>query len=206
MLLTVNDLAAGLGWVSSIATFAFVMSVTPGPNNLLLMNCGAQLGYRRTLPSLAGVAAGFAIVISACNAGSEMWMPSHGFVEVMLNAAASAYMLYLAARLWTTSGREPTVSSKFFSGMLSFTLFQLINPKAWVASLAFTAGFLGYQNPWGGRADLMATALFVAITFGSCSLYVVLGASTRSAALRSRSTFERALAVLAVGTAATFWI
>lgn len=40
----------------ALAAFAFVTSVTPGPNNLMLMASGANFGLRRTLPLMLGVA------------------------------------------------------------------------------------------------------------------------------------------------------
>ena len=49
----------------SLVGFAFVSSITPGPNNLLLMSSGALFGWRRSLPHLGGVLLGFAVVMAS---------------------------------------------------------------------------------------------------------------------------------------------
>ena len=39
----------------ALISFSFVSSITPGPNNIMLMTSGANFGLRRTLPHLMGV-------------------------------------------------------------------------------------------------------------------------------------------------------
>ena len=51
--------------IPALAAFAFVSSITPGPNNLLLMSSGALFGWRRTVPHLAGIQLGFAVLMTA---------------------------------------------------------------------------------------------------------------------------------------------
>ena len=46
-----------------LVSFAFVTSITPGPNNLMLAASGFAFGVRRTLPQLAGIPAGFGTVL-----------------------------------------------------------------------------------------------------------------------------------------------
>ena len=36
--------------LSALIVFAFVSSITPGPNNLMLMNSGANFGFKKTIP------------------------------------------------------------------------------------------------------------------------------------------------------------
>ena len=49
--------------ISALCAFAFVSSVTPGPNNLMLMTSGANFGVRRTMPHYLGVVFGFLLMI-----------------------------------------------------------------------------------------------------------------------------------------------
>ena len=46
----------------ALALFALVTSVTPGPNNLMLMASGANFGFRRTVPHMLGVGLGFVLM------------------------------------------------------------------------------------------------------------------------------------------------
>ena len=49
----------------ALIMFAFVMSATPGPNNIMLLASGAQFGYRRTLPHIVGIGVGVALLITS---------------------------------------------------------------------------------------------------------------------------------------------
>src|SRR5215472_13643660 len=40
-------------------TYTFVMSITPGPNNVMLTASGANFGFRRTVPHILGIGCGF---------------------------------------------------------------------------------------------------------------------------------------------------
>lgn len=51
-----DDCVTDMDLLPALAAFAFVTSVTPGPNNLMLMASGANFGLRRTLPHMLGVA------------------------------------------------------------------------------------------------------------------------------------------------------
>ena len=50
--------------LASLAGFAFISSITPGPNNILLMSSGALFGWQRSLPHLGGILLGFAILMT----------------------------------------------------------------------------------------------------------------------------------------------
>ena len=53
----------------ALIIFAFVSSITPGPNNLMLMASRANFGYRRTIPHMLGIGLGFSIMLLLVGAG-----------------------------------------------------------------------------------------------------------------------------------------
>ena len=55
--------------LTALAAFAFVTSITPGPNNLMLMASGANFGFRRTIPHMLGVGLGFVFMVVMIGAG-----------------------------------------------------------------------------------------------------------------------------------------
>ena len=61
--------------VLALATYTFVMSVTPGPNNVMLTASGANFGFRRTLPHMSGIAIGFTLAtfVTALLALGRLW-------------------------------------------------------------------------------------------------------------------------------------
>ena len=53
----------------ALLAFAFVSSVTPGPNNMMLMASGVNFGFRRTIPHALGVAIGFTLMVAIIGLG-----------------------------------------------------------------------------------------------------------------------------------------
>ena len=48
--------------LSGFMLFCLVSSITPGPNNLMLMAAGANFGARRALPHAVGIVLGFTFI------------------------------------------------------------------------------------------------------------------------------------------------
>ncbi|MCX7646320.1 MAG: LysE family translocator, partial [Rhodobacteraceae bacterium] len=112
----------------ALAAFAFVTSITPGPNNIMLMTSGANFGFRRTLPHMAGVALGFVFMAAAVGLGLvrlfDAWPASH----TVLKAASVAYLLWLAwkfAHAAPPEGRDEAGRPMTF---LQAAAFQWVNP------------------------------------------------------------------------------
>ena len=85
--------------LAALFAFALVATFTPGPNNLMLMASGANFGIARTLPHMAGIVAGFALMLFGVGAGLarvfEVWPTLH----VVLRAASLGYLVWLAWRI-----------------------------------------------------------------------------------------------------------
>src|SRR5690606_29051605 len=87
-----------------IATYSFVMSITPGPNNVMLTASGATYGFRRTLPHLLGIAAGMAIQLVSVCAGLGALFGRWPHLQTILKWAGAAYLVYLG---WRVLGAGP---------------------------------------------------------------------------------------------------
>jgi len=151
----------------ALVGFAFVSSVTPGPNNMMLMASGANFGIRRTLPHMAGVAIGFALMIFLVGIGLiglfEAWPP----LFTVLKVVSAAYLLWLA---WKIASAPPPVAGASTSGgkpmtFIQAALFQWVNPKAWTMALTAIAVYAGSRN--------IAAVIGVAAIFGAINLPVV---------------------------------
>src|SRR3954462_2478040 len=88
--------------------FAFATAGTPGPNNAMLLASGANFGFRRTVPHMLGVWAGFLTLVVVCGLGLGGLFVAYPVLHVILTAVGTLYLLYLAVRIATASG----VSSK----------------------------------------------------------------------------------------------
>ena len=87
--------------ILAFALFAFVSSITPGPNNLMLLASGASFGLRRTVPHMLGVAVGFGAMLLALGAGLAELYRALPWAQLALKIAGSAYLLWLAWRIAT---------------------------------------------------------------------------------------------------------
>jgi threonine/homoserine/homoserine lactone efflux protein len=190
-----------------VALLSFVMSATPGPNNVLFAAAGARQGYGRTVPMLSGMLLGFIVLIGACAAGVGGLVSGQAWTQVLLTAVASAYMAYLAVALWRA---KPATGQRSERGSLmtwwQMALFQIANPKTWLAILAFASGKLGANSPGGWGLDLVGVAVFLGVVWFSASIWTLFGAVLHAGLGPAHWTWTmKAMAVLAALTIITFW-
>ena len=88
-----------------LAGFAFVSSITPGPNNLMLMASGINFGFRRTIPHMAGVGIGFTVMIVLIGLGIAELLKAVPVAFTVIRAASVAYLLFLA---WKLAHAQPS--------------------------------------------------------------------------------------------------
>jgi threonine/homoserine/homoserine lactone efflux protein len=116
--------------------FAAVASITPGPNNLMMMASGATFGLKRTAPHITGVVLGFGAMTLAVGLGLAEVLKASPILFAVLRWAAAAYILYIAWRMVTAKGAGVAMSGEKPMSFLGAVAFQWINPKAWVMALA----------------------------------------------------------------------
>ncbi len=194
---------------AAFIAFAFVASVTPGPNNLMLMASGANFGVLRTLPHLLGVSGGFTLMIALIGLGFTRLFEAFPASLVILKFASVAYLLYLAWRVATAApssahngASEGEATQAQPLNFWQAAAFQWVNPKAW--AMAITA-IGAYTQP----EKLLLSVAFVALVFGAVNLptitlWMTAGAQLRrflSSPLRLR-VFNIVAGVLLAATAA----
>ncbi len=149
--------------ITGLLLFSFVSSITPGPNNLMLMASGANYGFRRSLPHMLGVALGFTFMVLMVGVGVAQLFQRFPPAYDVLRVVSVVYLLWLAWKIATAA--PPSEGEESHGRPLTFlqaALFQWVNPKAWTMALtAVTVYSLG--------GDLNA-ALLVALAFGTVNL------------------------------------
>ena len=53
----------------ALISFYFVMFITPGPNNVMLLASGVKYGFKKTIPHILGIPLGHFVQITAMAAG-----------------------------------------------------------------------------------------------------------------------------------------
>jgi threonine/homoserine/homoserine lactone efflux protein len=126
--------------------FAFVSTVTPGPNNVLLWASGSAFGLRRTLPHIVGTAAGIGLMALAVAAGLGALVTAVPQIALAMKIAGSVYLLYLAVQVAGMRGLTPTAIARPL-GFVAAVAFQLINPKAWIFAVGAMTTFRRRMSP-----------------------------------------------------------
>lgn len=184
----------------ALSLFAFVSSITPGPNNIMLMNSGANYGFRKTIPHAVGVGIGFTLMIVLVGLGVMQIFDAFPVSYQILKVASIAYLLYLAVKI-AFSGSSKNEENKNEKPMtfLQAALFQWVNPKAW--TMALTA--ISIYAPTKSIVAVVIVALvFGVVNFPCISAWVVLGQKMQlflHNQLRLR-TFNVSMAVLLVAS------
>ncbi len=158
----------------ALATFALVTSVTPGPNNMMLMASGANFGFRRTLPHLLGVAFGFGLMVAILGLGVAQLIAANPVVAEGLKWISLAYILWLAWKMVHAAAPEAVATEARPMTFLQAAAFQWINPKAWAMALGAISAYAA-----GVGGVLIVAAIFTGGNLPSVSVWVVMGQMLR---------------------------
>jgi len=162
----------------ALLIYAFVSSVTPGPNNLMLLASGVNFGFRRTVPHMLGISAGFLTMLLVVGLGLGAVLDAVPGLHLALKILGGAYLLYLAWRI--AMAGQPGKAGHSRARPMTFleaAAFQFVNPKAWV--LAVTAMAL-YTSPASHVGSVMVIAAsFTAVNLPSVSVWAGFGVALR---------------------------
>ena len=122
--------------------FAFVTSVTPGPNNMMLLASGVNFGFRRTVPHMLGISIGHALMVFLVGLGLagvfRAWPPA----LMGLKVASVVYMLWLAWKIAHSGAPGEGRAKPQPMTFLQAAAFQWVNPKAWAMALGAVSAYV----------------------------------------------------------------
>ena len=155
--------------LASMTTFALATSCTPGPNNIMLTASGVNFGFARSTPHMAGVVAGFAVVLAAASSGLGLLFTTYPFAHTVLKFVGAIYLLWLAWKV-ANSGRSENSRDEQAQPMtfLQAAAFQWVNPKGVLTALSASALFV---RPGSVATDMLA---MLPVFIAACVLSVVL--------------------------------
>lgn len=162
----------------ALAVFCFVSSITPGPNNLMLLASGVNFGFRRTVPHMIGIAAGFASLLLGVGFGLGALLSAYPPLHLALKVAGGSYLLYLAWRIAVSrsiaTGAPDKAQPMRFAEAAAF---QWINPKAWVMAVTAMAVYTDPTAPF--MSVLLVALVFTIVNLPSVSVWTGFGMALR---------------------------
>lgn len=161
----------------ALASYAFVMSITPGPNNIMVTASGAAFGYRATLPHLLGISIGYAFQAILMCLGLDIVFKLFPVLHTGLQWIGFAYLLYLGWKLLWAGKTGEAQASKPLSFMEA-AMFQYVNPKAWIMAITTATLFL----PKAAELTTTYAAIFitlVVVNFPCITAWALFGSGIR---------------------------
>jgi threonine/homoserine/homoserine lactone efflux protein len=148
-----------------LIAFAVASSITPGPNNLMLLASGVNFGFRRSIPHMLGIGVGFMIMLVVVGLGVGQALQTYPLLYDALRIVSLLYMIWLAWKIATSGPVDNGTgrSSRSPMNFMAAALFQWVNPKAWAMAIAATAT---YTQP----AEYFSSLLWVTVVFGLINL------------------------------------
>lgn len=154
-----------LNWPTIWAAMVFAMatSITPGPNNTMLLASGVNFGWARTLPHLMGVSGGLLLILLLGTLGIQQWLFQMHWLRELIKWLGAVYLLVLAWRLFhantsVSSGPMSPTKPMTFS---QAALFQWANPKVWAMVFGFFSTYVPAQVGWVEATALCAVFALV---------------------------------------------
>ena len=160
----------------ALALFALVTSVTPGPNNLMLMASGANFGIRRTVPHMLGVSLGFVLMAFLVGVGLAGLFQTYPLAVTALEVVSVVYMLWLAWKIANAAAPRERQAGGTPMTFLQAAAFQWVNPKAWAMALTAVTVHAPDRSLW---AVALVAVIFGAINLPSVSLWTLIGQQMR---------------------------
>ena len=161
----------------AFAGFAFATSITPGPNNTMLLASGVNFGFRRTLPHIAGVNFGCVLMVVLVGFGLGGLFAAYPLLYAVLRWVGAAYLLVLAWHIANAGPIPGGAAGRRPMRFLHAAAFQWVNPKAWVMVLGAVTTYAPREDFF--RNVLVIAAAFAAINLPSVAIWAGFGVALR---------------------------
>nr|WP_275664477.1 LysE family translocator [Vibrio tubiashii] len=158
--------------------FAISSSVTPGPNNIMVMTSGVNFGVKKTLPLLLGICVGFTIMLLLVGLGFGQLFYVFPQLDLVIKTLGTAYLLYLAWQIAQSGNVSAAGGQSKPLGFMRGALFQWVNGKAWVVAIGAISAFTTVGDTYMSQNLTIAMTFFVA-SFPCVGVWLMFGSVLR---------------------------
>lgn len=172
----------------AVLFFAFSTTITPGPNNVMIMSSGMNYGVKASVPHWLGICLGFPLMVLLVGLGFGVVFERYPHLHQLIKVLGVAYLIWLA---WQIASAQPKSIEQGKSKPFSFiqaALFQWINGKAWVMASSAVAAFTVVGGVYWIDVSVITLA-FLLMAFPCVGLWLVFGAALRT--LLTKAIFQR---------------
>ena len=190
-----------LSMMAALAGFAFVMSISPGPGNFLLLASGLNFGFRRSVPLILGISIGFLTMVFVVGLGIGELLEDNPSFATALKFICAGYILWLASKI--ARAGDLTAADDTTAKPISFpqaAILQLVNPKAWAVALVVTVSYTEPSNYFSSL--ILLIAIFAVVNLPALSVWAAGGVVLRQLITDPRKVriFNVTMAILLIGS------
>lgn len=149
----------------SFIIYSFVTSVTPGPNNIMLISSGISFGFKRTIPHILGIGFGFGLMVTLVGLGIGSILTSSKIFYEFIKIIGIFYLLYLTYQIYISDSVNVDNDLKNHKPLtfIQASLFQWVNPKAWIMTM-------GAVTTYTSSSSTIFIFLLIGLLYGLISI------------------------------------
>jgi len=187
-----------IAMILSIATFTLSTSISPGPNNIMLLSSGLTFGYKKTIPHMTGVFFGFPLMVLIVGLGMGALFEKFPLVLSVLKFVGILYLFWMAYKIANNTSSydvEENSESKPFSFMQA-AMFQWVNPKAWIMAITSISVFVT-SNEHGLSQIIIISIIYFLSGCVSCNTWAF-GGTILKKFIKSEKSVQRLNILMAI--------
>ncbi|MBN4066257.1 LysE family transporter [Ahrensia sp. AH-315-G08] len=192
----------------ALAVFAIVSTASPGGATTLATASGAQFGFLRSLPLIAGIAISLACLVAISGTGLSAALVAVPSLRFIMKTAGTVYLLWLAFVILRAGPPDTAnLTKRKPIGATAGAMLLTVNPKAWAMAVGVAGSFSGIaESPYvvaGIFAGVFAVAASLSLSFWT------LAGSLVAQIIKSDwqwHLFNLVMAALLVASIIPFWL
>lgn len=183
----------------AIWLFALSTTITPGPNNIMIMASGVNFGAKQSFPHLLGICFGFPPMLIALGLGFNSIFSMYPIIHEGIKIIGVLYLLYLA---WLIANSSPSSLDSTIAKPITFTkaaLFQWLNPKAWVMAMGAISAYTSTDSNFLMQIMYIALVFFI-VAFPCLCVWLFFGTKLKRhlKSVKHQQIFNKSMALLLV--------
>ncbi len=152
-------------------SLSLVMSISPGPVNMMIIASGINHGFRPTFLFISGATIGFTLLLIMIALGLSTVYEQYSSAFSILEILGALFICYMGYKIATSKGElEVDEQEKKYLKFHEGFLLQWLNPKAWIACISGVSMFS--QSSW---TLIVFITIYFFVCYASLSFWGVLG-------------------------------
>jgi len=201
--------------LGAFISYVFVVTFTPGPNNIMSMANGSKFGYKKTLQFISGISTGFFVVMVLSSYFNLVLFNLMPKIKIFMGILGAGYMMYLAIKIMKSNGQidkdneeiiDESKTNKFSKGENKLNSFftgmtmQFVNPKAILYGITVVSIFI--IPYYKSNVSLLLFSIFLAlVAFLSTSSWALFGSLFNKFLSKYRKQFNIVMGLLLIYSA-----